>query len=281
MSRDRAPSIAHFSYVWISVTSLEAILLGIIQGLTEFLPVSSSGHLILVQHLLGLEDLHQYVFFDLVCHLGTLLAIICVFFRPLTIILKYDWKQVGQVCLAVLPLFPLVLLLKPIKDLFNAPEYLGLFFWFTAVLLYLGIKLGRRAERRQVDASLHTWRDAGIIGLFQAFAILPGVSRSGSTISGARMLGWDASRATLFSFMLAIPTILGGVAVELLHSWKSGVNILATASFAPCLWGFVISFIVGYFSLNLLIKLAAKDRFMYFVWYCIGIGLFTLLYTNL
>ncbi len=269
MSRVRAPSIAHFSFM----TFINAIILGIVQGLTEFLPVSSSGHLTLMQALLGMKNLHEYVVFDLVCHLGTLLAIFCVFYRSIYELVTENRRLFWQISLATLPLFPLVLLIKPIKSLFNQPELLGFFFLITAFLLWCGIRFaGAKADPKA------SFRDALLIGTFQAFAILPGVSRSGSTVSAARLLGWSYEEALRFSFLLAIPAILGGVAIETLQLLKNETAV--SIGLAPYLAGFLTSFIFGLGSLFLLLKLAAKNKFMYFVWYCLFLGVTTLIYFN-
>lgn len=257
------------------MSTIEAIILGILQGLTEFLPVSSSGHLELGQHLLGLTNLDQFVIFNLVCHLGTLLALIIVFREQIQSALFSDRTRLLQIIIGILPLFPLLLILKPIKAMFNQPQYLGWCFLVTALLLYLGMRLGSvvpqevRVQRR--------WRDPLIIGLFQAVAILPGVSRSGSTLSAGRLLGWPKQEAITFAFLLAIPTILGGITLELLQLYK-GETTLPTVGWEPYFAGFLTSFIVGYFALRLLIRLAAKDKFIYFVWYCAALGVASLLY---
>src|ERR1700722_19484541 len=137
MSRVRAPSIAHLDR---AMTLLQAIILGIVQGLTEFLPVSSSGHLALAQRLLGLENLHQYIIFDLVCHLGTLLAVLFVFRKTLQQLFVTQRALLFKVGFGTLPLFPLLFLIKPIKTLFDQPQFLGLFFFITALLLWCGIR---------------------------------------------------------------------------------------------------------------------------------------------
>lgn len=272
MSRVRAPSIAH--HVFIAMTSFEAILLGIVQGLTEFFPVSSSGHLELGQYLLGLSDFHQYIFFNLICHLGTLFAVFIVFAPQIRTALFSDHKQLKLILLATLPLFPLVLFMKPIKAIFDQPEYLGYCFLFTAFLLYLGT---REQPPKEVKK---TSRDAMIIGMFQAVAILPGISRSGATLSAGRMLGWQQSDALTFSFLLAIPTILGGVVLESLQIARQGSAAFANVGTMQYFFGFITSFVVGLFALRFLLKLAAKDKLFYFVWYCLALGIFTILYFN-
>ncbi len=254
---------------------LEAIILGIVQGATEFLPVSSSGHLVLAQHLLGFKDLHNYLLFNLVLHLGTLLAIFIVFFKPLLHAFT-EKKRIMQVILATLPLFPLLFLLKPIEDMFDRPELLGYFFILTALLLYIGL---RQSPRAQITETAAPYRDAFIIGLFQALAILPGISRSGATISGAFIIGWGSQAAVFFSFLIAIPAILGSAVLEGLHILKEP-SAFQGIPVSIYLWGFIAAFLTGLAALLLLIRLAAKNKLQYFIWYCLAVGIFALLYTN-
>lgn len=257
------------------MSTLEAIILGILQGLTEFLPISSSGHLELGQHLLGLTNLENYILFNLVCHLGTLFALLIFYWQQIQVIFLKQRSKLLQLFIGILPLFPLVLILKPIKSLFDQPQYLGWCFLITSLLLFLGIKFGsiKPLEVRQQ----RRWKDPLIIGLFQAVAILPGISRSGSTISAGRLLGWTQQEAISFAFLLAIPTILGGMTLELLHL-AAGKTAMPSVGWEPYLAGFITSFIVGYFALKLLLKLAAKDKFIYFVWYCLILGIVTIFY---
>lgn len=256
------------------MTFFEALFLGILQGLTEFLPVSSSGHLTLFQNIFNISDLDKLVLFDLVIHLGTLCAIVCVFAKKIWEFFR-DRTLFLSICIAITPLFPLLAIIKPIKSLFNSPEYLGYFFLTTAALLYSGIRFGRTAAPVE-----HRWRDAFIIGLFQALAILPGVSRSGSTVSGARLLGWSYQEALTFSFLLAIPTILGGVAVEGFQLWKGAAAVHPDVGLIDYLTGFFSAFGVGFFALKWLIRLQSSDKWMIFVWYCLILGISTTIYFN-
>lgn len=253
------------------MTTLDAIFLGIVQGLTEFLPVSSSGHLKLFQYFLGMRDLDAYIIFDLACHLGTLLAIVFVFSNHIKeIFTRSNPTRFWQVILATLPLFPLVLLMKPIKATYANPYYLGFFFILTSIILFLGIKFGKTISEEQ--SLKHPWRGALIVGICQAIAIFPGVSRSGSTISGARLIGWAPKDAIIFSFLLAIPAILGGTILELYKLWQhpeSGINL----PIFHYVLGFFVSFVVGFFALQLLIRLAMQNRFYYFAWYCLMLGI--------
>lgn len=260
------------------MSTFEAIILGFIQGLTEFLPVSSSGHLKLAQFFLGFQNLNRYIIFDLVCHLGTLLAIFLVFFKQIAATLS-DRLRFSQIILATLPLFPLVLMMKPIRAVFDQPQYLGYCFLITAILLYAGIKYGSQASREVQQK--RKWIDPLTIGLFQAVAVFPGISRSGSTISSARLLGWAPQDALSFSFLLSIPAILGGATLEILHLLTtSEQSQLPSISWITYAAGFLTSFLVGYAALRLLMQLALKDRFVYFAWYCLFLGITTFIYFN-
>ena len=278
MSRVRTPSIAHLFYLYpILMTTWEAFLLGLIQGITEFLPVSSSGHLALGQYFLGFENLQDYILFDLVCHLGTLFAIFIVFF-PIIKESLTQFSKFWQVVLGTLPLFPLLLILKPIKSLFDKPEFLGPCFLVSACLIFASIywQFPLKAKEKR-----EKWKDPLTIGLFQAAAILPGISRSGATISAARLLGWEKEKAIQFSFLLAIPAILGGTLLEGWKAWHAPLSASAAVDPWSFAVGFCTSLIVGCFSLLLLIRLVIRDKWIYFAWYCLLLGTASTLYFNL
>lgn len=249
------------------MTDVQAFVLGLIQGITEFLPISSSGHLKLAEHLLGLQDLDKLILFDLVCHLGTLLAILLLFRR-----------EIGQLftkemLLATLPLFPLALFLKPIEKLFAAPGMLGFFFLATACILYIGIAAGRRGGVLLLKSSS---KRALLIGTSQALAIFPGVSRSGTTLSAGRLLGMSQEESFRFSFLIAIPAILGGTALMLLKLLLEE-GPLPPVTHLQYLIAFVTSFLVGCGALKLLFRLATRDKLTVFVWYCLVLGTLTIL----
>lgn len=243
---------------------LQALLLGIVQGITEFLPVSSSGHLILLQHFFGFESLSDFVFFDLICHLGTLGAIFLVLHRELHKLFSL------QIVIALLPLFALLPFVKQIKGMFDSPELLGYSFLATSLILFLGIIWGRSGGNEK------SLKSAWIIGVSQAFAIIPGISRSGTTISTARLLGWSPREAVVFSFLLSIPTILGGMTLETYKLFRDS-SPLPPLDITHYLLGFFASLVVGYFSLRLLIKLIGTAQFQIFAWYTAILGTFMLL----
>lgn len=258
------------------MSTLEAIILGLIQGLTEFFPVSSSGHLALGQHLLGMKSLRHYIFFNLICHLGTLISLFIVYFTEIKKIIWGNTREFKQILVGTLPLIPLVLLLKPIKSVFDHPYYLGYFFFFTSFILSMGIYAGKKEVPLQ--SQKYPLRDALIIGIFQAIAIFPGVSRSGTTISAGRLLKWQTKDAITFSFMLAIPAILGAITLEGAQLLLSPSDISPDIGFSQYIAGFTVSLVVGYLALRLLIKVAAKEKFGYFAVYCFMLGIFSLFY---
>lgn len=268
-----SPISIYHSWENLFVKLWQAIILGVLQGLTEFFPVSSSGHLILGQSLLGLQNSQQFILFDLICHLGTLVALILFFHQEIYQTLFVDRAKLWQILVALLPLFPLLLILKPLKQAFNQPQYLFFFFALTALLLFLGTHYSRETEERLTRAQ--RWRDSLLIGLFQAMAILPGVSRSGSTLAAARLRGWKREESLAFSFLLAIPTILGGALLEGLQYFNSsqlyagsGVTLEAYCA------GFIASLIVGYAALSQLAKIVWRDGLQIFAWYCLGLSIF-------
>lgn len=258
------------------MTTWQAFLLGLIQGITEFLPISSSGHLALGQYLLGLENLHDYILFDLVCHLGTLAAIFYVFYPIIKETLTFQSNRLWQVFLGTLPLFPLVLILKPIKSIFDQPQLLGPCFLASACLLFASLYL--RFPHHSYNRN--QWQDSLTIGLFQAIAILPGISRSGATISAARLLGWPRENAIQFSFLLAIPAILGGTIIESWQAWNAAETTLSKINPWAFAIGFCTSCIVGCLSLRALIRLINLDKWNYFAWYCLVLGFATTIYFN-
>ena len=255
----------------------QAFLLGLVQGITEFLPVSSSGHLALAQYVLGFENLHHYVLFNLICHVGTLIAILIVFFPTIKQYARPNSPYFWQVVIGTLPLVGLIFVLKPLKALFDHPQLLGPCFLFSACLLFSSVYL-RLPTRFVQHQSL--WLQSFFVGIFQLIAIFPGISRSGSTISGALLMGWTKEKAFQFSFLLAIPAILGGALVEGIKAWTTTSSDSLTFHPDILAIGFLTSFIVGYFSLQLLMRWIIQDKWKYFAWYCLILGISTTLYFN-
>ena len=248
------------------MTHLQALLLGIVQGLTEFLPVSSSTHLTLVKRLLGCEG---SIYFDLLCHLGTLVAAMIVLRKEIWSVLKSP-KMIALFTLALLPLLPAYLLFKPLRILLA--DYSGIFLLCTSALLFAASRPAVRISApymRNLKES-PKWQDVLCIGIAQSLALVPGISRSGSTIAVARMLGWEWKEAARFSFLLAMPAILGGCILETMHGGP------VEGEFGVCILGFTASLVVGLGSIRLLFWLLDKGTLKPFAFYCLGIGILAL-----
>ncbi len=235
----------------------EAIILGLIQGLTEFLPVSSSGHLVLVQNWLGIDP-NLTLFFDVMLHMGTLIAVFIVFYKDILGLLKPPFKTLGLLVLATIPAgIAMLLFSDQIETLFQG-QFLWIGFLITAIMLLVTEYVGKKHPKDNplgLKVSL-------IMGAVQAVAIVPGISRSGSTISGGVYAG--ASRATVakFSFLMSIPVILGSAFVEIIKidNWNA-VPVLAV------FLGMIASALSGYFAIRLMLKLIQKCNYKWFSLY--------------
>jgi undecaprenyl-diphosphatase len=267
---------------------VEALVLGTIQGLTEFLPVSSSGHLVLFQNLFGLKE--PELLFDICLHVGTLLAVIIVFYREILDILMALLQAPArartaggflQLCRAdasirmallivvgSIPTAVIGLLFKEITDqLFGSITVVGCMLLVTGTLLWLTRRI--RGTGRPVD--LTTTRDALLIGLVQGLAILPGISRSGSTIATALFLGVDRKVAGRYSFLLSIPAIVGALILGL-----DTPELHTTIPLGTILAGSVVSALVGWLALIILLRVVDRGQLHRFAPYCWAVGVITL-----
>lgn len=263
------PRRSPHSSVATRMSFFDAILIGLLQGITEFFPVSSSAHMTLAKMLLGIERGERQIIFDLACHLGTLMAALYFLRRDIRDIFVADRKKLGILFIALLPLIPCYFLLKPVRALAGQTQFLGLTLGITSLILFLGGKL-RVRSRGQV-------RDALWIGTMQSAALIPGISRSASTISAAHALGWNPRDAVRFSFLLSIPTILGGNCLELL---KLVVDQNVSYSFSSCFAGFLSSGIVGLIAIRYAMRWLEKGNLRPFAWYCLMLAITTTLYVN-
>ncbi|MDZ7586808.1 MAG: undecaprenyl-diphosphate phosphatase, partial [Patescibacteria group bacterium] len=235
------------------MTFFQALILGLLQGLTEFLPVSSSGHLVIAQHLFGL--LSPPVFFDVFLHLATALAVVVVLWRSL---FALDKKTIGYILLASLPAGVVgVLLNSSIEALFSSVKLVAFSLLFTSLLLFSTRYFFSRAKNTHL-----TWQNTLFIGLFQALAIIPGVSRSGSTISAGIFAKLKPELVFNFSFFLSLPAIFGAALLQLRH-----VNFSSSIFNLPLLIGFLAAFFTGLFSLKLLKKFVSQGKFSLFAYY--------------
>jgi undecaprenyl-diphosphatase len=278
------------------ITIIQAIILGIVQGLTEFLPVSSSAHLVLVPQLINVNYANpsQAVAFDTLLHLGTLLAVIAYFWKDIIHIITGFVSSIldifrGKfrtglredpskrlVWLLVIGTIPAaltgILLNKQFEALFNNYAAVGFFLLITGVLLWAAerVKTGHK-EIKEVN-----FKNALSIGIFQAFAIAPGISRSGSTISAGLFSGLERELAARYSFLLAIPAIAGAALVQV----KDIGNGLE-ANTAALVAGFLAALIVGFLAIKLLLKLIKERTLMIFAYYCWIVGAATLIISYL
>ena len=274
------------------MTTLEAILLGIIQGLTEFLPVSSSGHLVLLQQVLGLKEAE--LFFDICVHLGTLAAVIVVFRQEIkNIILALlrllamarhknelrsaidsdpELKMALLIVIGSIPTALLALFFSGMAErLFASTLIVGVMLMVTGLLLWA---IRWKSKDRQPSSSNRlTPQNALIIGIVQGLAIIPGISRSGSTISIALLLGIDREIAARYSFLLSIPAIVGAGMLSL----KEGLSEAFPTLQIPLVGAFTAA-IVGYAALRALLRVIKKGRLHMFAPYCWLVGLVAIIF---
>ena len=252
---------------------IDAIILGIIQGLTEFLPVSSSGHLELGKAILGDSTLpEESLLFTVVLHFATALSTIVVFRKDIFDILKglfqFKWNEETQfsakIILSMIPAVIIGLFFEEqLESLFGGNILLvGMMLIITALLLWLADK----AKDTQKPVS---YSNAFTIGIAQAIAMLPGISRSGATISTSVLLGNDKSKAARFSFLMVVPLIFGKIAKDLL----SGEITTESGNFTALSIGFVAAFISGLIACTWMIKLVKKSKLSWFAIYCLIVGI--------
>jgi len=248
------------------------ILLAVVQGLTEFLPVSSSGHLVLLQHWTGSFD--GDVFLDVVLHMGTLMAVLVVYRREARRLLTFDAAAVQYlVALAVgtLPAVAVGLLFKDaIEALFAAPRAAAVALVVTGLILFSTRRTSSGVLRlpggwHPVAPPLHK---ALLIGCAQALAIVPGISRSGSTIAASLWLGLARDEAARFSFLLSVPAIAGALVLHLLHG-----DIVSEAGTTSLLLGAVVAFLVGLVAIRLTALMVVQRHFWKFAFYCLPVGI--------
>lgn len=252
--------------------TLDAIILGIIQGLTEFLPVSSSGHLELGKAILG-DDLvaEESMLFTVVLHFATALSTIIVFRKDVIEIisglLKFKWNDetqfVAKIVVSMIPAAIIgVLFEEELEALFGGSVlFVGFMLIITALLLWL-------ADKAKDTGKPVSFRNAFTIGVAQAIAMLPGISRSGSTISTSVLLGNDKAKAARFSFLMVVPLIFGKIAKDIL----SGDITTESSNITALSIGFVAAFVSGLFACTWMIKLVKKSKLSYFAIYCLVVG---------
>ena len=270
---------------------LEAIILGLVQGIAEFLPISSSGHLAILQNLFNMSDIEGgHMLFDVLLHFGTLVAICFMYWpdiksmftqtvdlftgrNPAPAGQRRQYPAARMFMLIIAATLPLVLILpvhKYIGLLSNSTIFVGGALILTGCMLFVSDKMakGTKTEKNML------FKDALIIGLCQCVATLPGLSRSGTTITAGIATGHDRSYAVKFSLLMSIPAVLGATLLELIDAIKAGVD----ASLIPAyLFGMIAAMVSGVLAIGLLRMIAKKTRFGGFAYYCWVVGVLTII----
>ncbi len=271
------------------MTYLKAILLGLVQGVAEFLPISSSGHLAIARNLLNMEGAGEIPeFFDVLLHLGTLVAVFAAYWHEICDMVVEFFRGIGDlarrstptpvpparrlillIIIGTLPLFAVLPIRKTVQGLSENMYFVGGALICTGILLFLcdRARKGNKTERNA------RWTDALLVGVSQAVATMPGVSRSGMTITAGCFVGCERSFAVRFSFLLSIPAVLGANILSVKDAVDAGIN---GAEIPMYLAGVVVAAVTGYLCIRLLKLIAEKGRFGAFAYYCWAVGVLTL-----
>ncbi|MBM6887665.1 undecaprenyl-diphosphate phosphatase [Pseudoflavonifractor phocaeensis] len=283
--------VQKYAHGGITLTYLLSILMGIIQGVAEFLPISSSGHLALFQTFFGMENVEEkYMFFTVQLHFGTLISVCVVYWRDIADMIREFFlgiaalagrkdtgvtppparRMVMLIIIATLPLFVMVLLQDAINQLFSNSIMVSCALIVTGFILFFSDRLakGHKTARNATVA------DALIVGCGQALAVIPGLSRSGTTISVGMLRGFDRAFAVRFSFLLSLPAILGANVLEIKDAVEAGFPMEELPMY---LVGVAVAAVVGYFAIRLVKSLADKGKFGKFAYYCWAVGLGSLI----
>lgn len=290
------------------MTIIDAIIQGIVQGLTEFLPVSSSGHLAITQHVLGIDLEGGNLFFNVMLHIGTLAAVIAFYHKLIWRLIKaffsligdifigkFKWKELSDdkrmVIMVIIGLLPLALLFVPVpgtgmklKDFvesFNTPKYfivVGICLLLTSILLFIGDRCSRSVVPMKHSKNPSTGRtslnvlDALVVGVTQCFATLPGLSRSGSTLASGQMRGLNKQTALDYTFILGTPAIIAAALLEGKDALEQGTAQLSE-NLIPMLVGMAVAAVVGYLAIALFKWLLKTDKMIIFIIYTAVVGL--------
>ena len=273
----------------IKMSYFQSIILGLVQGLTEFLPVSSSGHLAIFKHIFGSVFFESGITFDIMLHLGTLAAVFIVYFPDIKQLFVEFFKYIGDIfhgkikpdtpykkmllmlIVGSIPAGVAGTLLKSFIETISADRLwvVGICLFITAFLLCVGDKNSRGKK----DMKDLTVKNSLFVGLFQGFAILPGISRSGSTIVGGLLSGFKKEFAVKFSFLLSSPAILGAALVD----FKDVIGTDATFFTGPATVGVIVAALSGFVAIKWLLNLVKSGNFKWFSVYCAVMGIITIL----
>ena len=267
---------------------ISSVILGLVQGIAEFLPISSSGHLSLFQHFFGLMSAEESnLFFDVLLHLGTLIAIFVYYWKDIVNLVKEfirfvrcivsreerqsmdrlppEGRMIMMIIIGTLPLFVILPIKDYVEGLYSNTIFIGCALLVTGCLLFFSDRMakGRKTEK---SASM---LDALLVGVAQAVAVVPGLSRSGTTIAAGLVRGYRRKFAVRFSFLMSIPAVLGANIISIGDAVAQGID---TAMLPAYLIGTLVAAVSGYFAIGLVNLLADKGKFGKFAYYCWGIG---------
>ncbi len=255
------------------MTILEAVILGLVQGLTEFLPVSSSGHLVIFQHLLKVQE--PPLTFDTLVHLGTLIPVFIIFWKDIADIINRPFSRLPLlIVVGCIPAAVMGIGLEPMfEKAFESLLVVGIGLLITGGILVLSEKVAASNIRNKNWSTMTAW-DALLIGVMQGIAITPGISRSGSTIAGSLLRGLDREYAARFSFLLSIPAILGASLLQLKDLPAGAFDGL---NWLPYVIGPAIAAVSGYIAIKLVLRFLRSGRLSVFSYYCWAVGIITLI----
>lgn len=275
---------------------LQALILGFIQGLTEFLPVSSSGHIQIGNALFGTTSEDNLLSFTLVVHVATVLSTLCVLWREVAQLFKgtfttTKWNEeknyVGKILVSMIPIFIVGIFFKDyVEDIFGEGLLIvGICLLITATLLWLSEFLTKKMLLKQAalgDGENEvgheiTYKDAIIIGLAQALAVLPGLSRSGTTIAAGLLCGVKKEAVARFSFLMVLIPVLGDALLDLLKSINDP-NVFSGMPVSSLIVGFIAAFVTGCLACKFMLEIVRRQKLIYFAIYCLVVGIFAIVY---
>lgn len=268
---ETATELQTIGYAW-------AVILGFVQGVAEFLPISSSGHLALVEHIgMGMAAPAE---FDVFLHLATLLVVLVYFRNAISWYAKNDLKVLFYVIVATIPTAAAGLLFK---DCFEALRLSPNMICVGLLVTACGLSVAEMRQGASYQLRDLGWFGAFVIGMCQSLALTPGISRSGSTIAGAMICGIDREEAFRFSFIMSIPAVAGAVLLHGVHAWENAgaAGLLRGIDAGPALAGFAAAAVVGYLALAVLERLVAGGKLVWFAGYCCLVAIAGLVYFNL
>ena len=261
---------------------LEALILGLVQGLTEFLPVSSSGHLAIGRELLGVEAAEDLVF-EVTVHAATVLSTIIVFRKEIWKLLQGLFKfkmndetdYILKICVSMIPVFVVGMFFKDsVEGLFGSLMVVGIALLVTAMLLFFSDFASNKFEAKNSARNGIGWWQAFVVGIGQALAVIPGLSRSGTTISTGLLCGVKRDVMAQFSFLMVLIPILGEAFLDVV----GGDMAASTTGAGPLLVGFLAAFVSGLFACKVMIALVRKARLSWFALYCAIVGILVLIF---